>query len=84
VTLEVKDEGRGFSSNGESIVSSAETPGVGLRGMRERVRQLGGQLEITSNGTGTLVLAKLPLVEGFSPVAHGPAELTSGQSQWKN
>ncbi len=84
VTLEVKDEGRGFSPNGESILSSGETPGVGLRGMTERLRQLGGRLEITSNGTGTLVLAKLPLVEGFSSAAHGPAELTSGQSQWKN
>lgn len=85
VTLEVKDEGRGFSPNRESIVFGGETtPGVGLRGMRERVRQLGGQFEITSNGTGTLVLAKLPLVEGFSSTPHGPAELTSGQSQWKN
>ena len=84
VTLEVKDEGRGFSPHGESIVSGGETPGVGLRGMRERVRQLGGQLEITSNGTGTRVLAQLPLAEGFSPAAHGPAELTSGQRQWKN
>ncbi len=84
VTLEVKDEGRGFSPNGESIVSGSETPGVGLRGMRERVRQLGGQFEITSNGTGTLVFARLPLVEGFASADHGPAELTSGRSQWKN
>jgi PAS domain S-box-containing protein len=84
VTLEVKDEGKGFSPNGAPIASSGETPGVGLRGMRERLRQLGGQLEITSNGTGTLVLAKLPVVEGFSSAAHGPAELMSGQNQWKN
>jgi PAS domain S-box-containing protein len=84
VTLEVKDEGRGFSPNGESIVSGSETPGVGLRGMTERVRQLGGQFEITSNGTGTLVFARLPLVEGFASASHGPAELTSGRSQWKN
>ncbi len=84
VTLEVKDEGRGFSPNGESIVSGSEAPGVGLRGMRERVRQLGGQFEITSNGTGTLVFARLPLVEGFASAGHGPAELASGRSQWKN
>ncbi len=84
VTLEVKDEGRGFSPNGESIVSGSETPGVGLRGMRERVSQLGGQFEITSNGTGTLVFARLPLVEGFASASHGPTELTSGRSQWKN
>jgi signal transduction histidine kinase len=29
--------------------------GVGFAGMRERVRQLGGTLDIQSNGTGTLV-----------------------------
>ncbi len=84
VTLEVKDEGRGFSPNGETIVSGSETPGVGLRGMRERVRQLGGQFEITSSGIGTLVFARLPLVEGFASAGHDPTELTSGRSQWKN
>jgi signal transduction histidine kinase len=84
VTLEVKDEGRGFSPNGEATGSGTEAPGVGLRGMRERVRQLGGQLEITSNGTGTLVSARLPLVEGLASAGHGPAELASGQNQWKN
>ena len=84
VTLEVTDEGRGFSPSGESIVAGNETPGVGLRGMRERVRQLGGQFEITSNATGTHVFASLPLVEGFASSAHGPAELASGQTQWKN
>lgn len=84
VTLEVKDEGRGFSPNGESIVSGGDTPGVGLRGMRERVTQLGGQFEITSSGTGTLVFARLPLVEGFASASHRTSELTSGRSQWKN
>ena len=84
VTLEVKDEGRGFSANGESIVSGSDIPGVGLRGMRERVRQLGGQFEITSTGKGTLVSAKLPLAEDFSSTAHGTADFTPGQSQWKN
>jgi PAS domain S-box-containing protein len=84
VTLEVKDEGRGFSPNGESIVSGSEAAGVGLRGMRERVSQLGGQFEITSNSTGTLVFARLPLIEGFASAGHAPAELTSGRSQWKN
>jgi signal transduction histidine kinase len=84
VTLEVKDDGRGFSASGESTISGSDTPGVGLRGMRERVTQLGGQLEITSNGTGTLVLAKLPLAEGFASAGHTPAEVTSATNQWKN
>ena len=36
-------------------------PGVGIRGMRERLRQLGGTLEIQSNGQGTIVTAHLPV-----------------------
>jgi signal transduction histidine kinase len=35
--------------------------GVGIRGMRERLRQLGGTLEINPwrNGVGTVVIAQL-------------------------
>ena len=37
--------------------------GVGIRGMRERIRQLGGGLEIISagNGKGTAIVARLPI-----------------------
>lgn len=35
--------------------------GVGLRGMYERVRELGGQIEIQSSAQGTAVFAALPL-----------------------
>lgn len=35
--------------------------GIGLRGMHERVRELGGQLEIQSSAMGTAVSAVLPL-----------------------
>jgi len=35
--------------------------GVGIAGMRERVRQLGGRLEIESDSSGTLIRATLPL-----------------------
>jgi signal transduction histidine kinase len=37
--------------------------GVGLRGMRERIRQLSGTLKIGSlaNGRGTVVVAQIPI-----------------------
>lgn len=38
--------------------------GVGIRGMRERLRQLGGSLEIISGSEGTTVLASLPASPG--------------------
>jgi len=41
--------------------------GVGIRGMRERVRHLHGDLVIESNGSGTKVYATLPLTTLLSP-----------------
>jgi signal transduction histidine kinase len=63
VLVEVGDKGKGIPSEKLQAMASTGTPGVGLRGMRERIRQLGGALEITSNGAGTLILAQLPAIE---------------------
>jgi len=59
--LEVKDQGRGMSSEVQEKFRSGRSSGVGLRGMRERVRQIGGSLRIESNGNGTSVLVALPI-----------------------
>jgi len=59
VTLEVSDRGRGVSSqNGSDPIM-----GVGITGMRERIRELGGNFEINSSVEGTIVRAVLPLGE---------------------
>jgi PAS domain S-box-containing protein len=63
IKLEVKDEGRGINQEIQSKISSSASAGVGLRGMQERVRQIGGTLGIHSNGNGTSVLVSLPLTE---------------------
>jgi PAS domain S-box-containing protein len=61
-TLEVRDSGKGIPSAlleqaGEDWLGSL---GVGLRGMDERMRQLGGKLEISSTEGGTVVRAVVP------------------------
>ncbi len=61
VILEVEDKGKGIPPDKREAMDSGGTPGVGIRGMRERLRQLGGSLEINSNGTGTTVVARLPV-----------------------
>ncbi len=61
VSLEVEDRGKGIPQEKREAMDSGGTPGVGIRGMRERIRQLGGTLEINSNGTGTVVVARLPV-----------------------
>jgi PAS domain S-box-containing protein len=61
VRVEVADEGKGIPPKKKAGMNSAGMPGVGIRGMRERLRQLGGTLQITSNGVGTVVVAELPV-----------------------
>ncbi len=61
VTVEVCDEGKGMKTESYRTYSGVLTPGVGIQGMRERIRQLGGRFEIRSGETGTTVLASLLL-----------------------
>ena len=54
VSLEVTDDGRGFDP-------AEVNGGYGLRGMRERLSQAGGRVEVRSApGTGTRVRAEVP------------------------
>jgi PAS domain S-box-containing protein len=57
--LEVGDNGCGIP---ESKLMNLASSGVGLRGMQERFRQLGGTLEIHSSDKGTIVKAVLPVI----------------------
>jgi signal transduction histidine kinase len=62
-TLEIEDRGKGvsrelFEEGGEDWMGAL---GVGVRGMNERMRQLGGKLEIVPRDKGTLVRATLPV-----------------------
>jgi signal transduction histidine kinase len=61
--VEVQDEGKGISPLKRAEIELFGKAGVGLRGMRERIRQLAGTLEIGSpaNGKGTVVIARLPV-----------------------
>ncbi len=63
IVLEIEDAGRGISR---------DVPGVGVAGMRERIRQFGGTLLVESPaGGGTLIRASLPrprpIVEPIDP-----------------
>jgi PAS domain S-box-containing protein len=60
--LQVKDSGKGISLEKQQELTLGRG-GVGVEGMRERVKQLGGLLEIQSAGTGTVVSATLPLAQ---------------------
>lgn len=62
VTLEVKDHGRGIAPQQlQRMQADGTQSGVGLAGMRERVRELGGEFNIHSDSRGTVIRISLPL-----------------------
>ncbi|HEY6467969.1 MAG TPA: PAS domain S-box protein [Candidatus Acidoferrales bacterium] len=69
VILEVIDQGKGLPP---AVLEQAHQDwmgslGVGLRGMSERVRQLGGSLEMSSHENGTQVRATVPAHTSSQP-----------------
>lgn len=63
VVVEVQDFGKGILP--ERLASlQAQGSGVGIRGMRERIRQCGGQMKISSSQSGTMVQISIPVPDG--------------------
>jgi PAS domain S-box-containing protein len=59
--LEISDEGHGITVGTGDFAGSDERIGVGIAGIKERMRELGGRLEIKSDSRGTTVRVNLPL-----------------------
>jgi PAS domain S-box-containing protein len=57
--VQVQDSGKGMPAEKQYELVKSGRGGVGFAGMRERVRRLGGTLEIQSGGSGTVVSATL-------------------------
>jgi two-component system NarL family sensor kinase len=62
ISLSVRDYGEGIPAETlAKMKGSGSDVGVGIAGMRERLKELGGRLEIESDSTGTLLNAFIPL-----------------------
>jgi signal transduction histidine kinase len=62
VVLQIEDFGRGMPASVIDALSAGRGEiGVGLLGVRERLRQIGGRLEIQSSHKGTILTASVPL-----------------------
>jgi PAS domain S-box-containing protein len=61
VLLEVKDNGRMPEEVLRRFYETGAGTGVGLTGMHERVRELGGNLSLASGGSGTSLLVAIPI-----------------------
>jgi len=61
VMLEIEDGGRGMPTPAGGFSDKNPALGVGLAGMRERIRQIGGTFSVESTGAGTRVRTILAL-----------------------
>ena len=70
VVLRVKDYGRGIPPAVlQRLREDLVAGGVGFAGMTERIREIGGQLEINSSADGTEVVARVPISHRAEPAA---------------
>lgn len=60
VLLEIQDQGKGIPAEKLAEIKAQRT-GVGIAGMRERVRHFKGELDIQSNGAGARIVVTFPL-----------------------
>jgi PAS domain S-box-containing protein len=64
IQLDVSDNGKGIPKDRlQRVRESGSGTGVGLAGMRERVRDLAGSMEIKSDDAGTTIIICIPLTE---------------------
>jgi PAS domain S-box-containing protein len=60
ISLDIRDQGKGMSPPRLEEVRAGRS-GVGIRGMRERLRQFGGIMNIESSDSGTRILVTIPV-----------------------
>jgi signal transduction histidine kinase len=61
VALQVEDTGKGIVPEKLCEITSVGLPGVGLRGIRERIENFHGSFEISSNEKGTCIRVAIPI-----------------------
>jgi PAS domain S-box-containing protein len=60
IVLEIVDQGGGMPAEKLAQISAGHLPGVGLRGMRERIQAFHGDLEVFSGINGTTIRVVIP------------------------
>lgn len=76
VVVEVRDGGKGMPPDKLAAIQSGGS-GVGIRGMRERLRQFAGELKVDSGESGTIVFATIPIPSAI-PAPESGIELRTG------
>jgi PAS domain S-box-containing protein len=71
ILLEVEDNGKGIDRPTIAKLASGESVGVGMRGMQERAKLLGGRMIVDSDTSGTSISITLPIAWKYGASASG-------------
>jgi signal transduction histidine kinase len=69
VCLTVADDGKGIPQEVLSRFYQGAAPGIGLAGMRERLAEFGGQMNVHSSSAGSVVEATIPTAHPVGGIA---------------
>ena len=75
VSVHIQDEGNGISAEKLAGIQSQRS-GVGITGMRERVRHFRGVMDIQSNGKGTKIAVTFPVPKTATSELQGALQQT--------
>jgi signal transduction histidine kinase len=68
LVLQISDKGKGIPAEKMSQMASSRASGVGVRGMRERIKDFGGDFELASDERGTRISVAIPLAASVKVV----------------
>lgn len=75
IVMRVRDFGRGIPTEKiKALRMNGEQMGIGLTGMKERVREQGGEFEIRSDDAGTEIIVTLPIAQSAEMLGTETAE----------
>jgi len=75
IRTEVQDHGKGISPE-RLLEIQSHGAGVGIRGIRERIRQFHGEMKMESNGSGTSVIVSIPIPKEVRSADSEPLQAT--------
>lgn len=76
ILVEVRDQGKGIPRDKLAHIEQGIS-GVGIRGMRERLRQFHGEMILDSEGTGTTVIVTIPTLKNMNSGEFNPKSFES-------
>jgi PAS domain S-box-containing protein len=71
IRIQVKDHGKGISPE-RMLEIQSHGSGVGIMGIRERIRQFHGEMKLESNGSGTSVIVTIPIPKEHASIDGAP------------